>query len=147
MAVSDPLNITTIYFSAEFSTSSLSLLNEYIELKQLYPSIKFLLVDIDECPRAAYNYDITDIPSICIVRGVDIVNELITKKVNGNILNIIQETKIIIEKELQNLKNYTWPSEYIRQILPQSTGSKSAYWHHNIGLDNSNIIDLGWLRP
>lgn len=59
MAVSDPLNITTIYFSAEFSTSSLSLLNEYIKLKQLYPSIKFLLVDIDECPRAAYNYDIT----------------------------------------------------------------------------------------
>lgn len=50
-----------------FSTASKMYAEKFQEMSKAYPKYTFYTVDVDACPRAAYDAEVEDVPSVVIL--------------------------------------------------------------------------------
>lgn len=118
------------YYNAQFSTAGKTLYKEYIKLAEMYPMHTFLCVDVDVCPRAAYHGEVVNVPSIVVMRGDDAYK----KKIEP-----LQFTEC--DHMISTCKNYI---DECSKIPEENLKSSTAWYSHNIPLDNLNVHRIDW---
>lgn len=59
----DEDKLVVAFFNAKFSTWGKILAPQFVEMAKSYPQHKFVAVDVDAIPRAAYHADVT----VCLI--------------------------------------------------------------------------------
>merc|ERR1712232_1017389 len=55
------------WFTGHFSAASKMYNEKFEEMAKAYPKYSFYTCDVDDCPRAAYDAEVEDVPSIVIL--------------------------------------------------------------------------------
>merc|ERR1712000_633823 len=55
------------FLTGHFSTASKMYAEKFQEMAKAYPKYAFYTVDVDDCPRAAYDAEVEDVPSVVIL--------------------------------------------------------------------------------
>merc|ERR1712187_50217 len=66
MKTSKTLMMVGLY-TGHFSTACKMYSEKFQEMSKAYPKYSFYTVDVDECPRAAYDAEVEDVPSVVIL--------------------------------------------------------------------------------
>eukprot|EP00920_Eleutheroschizon_duboscqi_P025977 GHVT01064202.1.p1 GENE.GHVT01064202.1~~GHVT01064202.1.p1 ORF type:complete len:258 (+),score=12.98 GHVT01064202.1:189-962(+) len=121
--------LVVAYFYAKFSTEAYQvILPHFRQLAQQYSQYTFLTVDVDSCPRAAYHAEVDDVPTVVLMQGDDAFKVRITPEQRSNSSTLIARTKAAIDNA-RDIKNFR---------------STSAWYSHNIPIDNLNVKRVGW---
>ncbi|KAK2196690.1 Thioredoxin-like superfamily [Babesia duncani] len=152
----DDLVIT--FFLAKQSTAAISILPLIETLAKEYPTNRFLVVDADLVPRAAYDADIQQFPSVLVSYGGDLFRDLIqgstgyplgwraaprwdATTIQSDVACILPET---FYKSIKNSVDTFYRKHDGKSISSIKTKAGTHSYTHGIDTDNLNVKRVGW---
>uniref|UniRef100_A0A0G4H8K9 Thioredoxin domain-containing protein n=1 Tax=Chromera velia CCMP2878 TaxID=1169474 RepID=A0A0G4H8K9_9ALVE len=122
-AVQGGEKLVVAWYNAKFSLWGKILEPEFQKMAASYPQHSFLQVDVDECPRAAYDAEVVDVPSVALMYNDTAWRQLIEPEGKEKFSEVLNKAKEAIDKfqvpkdaenipEMKVLRDNLWAEDY-----------------------------------